>query len=124
MQVLMTDPAGLTSEHGIQIGRWEQYAGLGETPFGAMWCVVPPGGRSAIDCHSERELWVIVQGDADVESRGRTEPAPNGSAVMLESREPHVMVNRSPAEPLVVLSLYWEPAEPAEANAAGQAHAV
>ena len=124
MHVLVTDSAELTPEHGIEIGRWTQYAGLGETPFGAMWCVVPPGGRSAIDCHSERELWVIVQGDADVESDGRTEPAPNGSAVMLDSQEPHVMVNRSPAEPLVVLSLYWEPAEPAEPAELGQANAL
>jgi mannose-6-phosphate isomerase-like protein (cupin superfamily) len=110
MQVLTNNPAGLTAEHGIQIGRWDQYQGLGQTPFGAMWCVVPPGGRSAIDCHSERELWVVVQGDADVESNGRTELAPLGSAVLLESQEPHVMVNRSTVEPLVVLSLYWEPA--------------
>lgn len=117
MQVLATDSATLTSEHGIQIGRWEQYAGIGDTPFGAMWCVVPPGGRSAIDRHSERELWVVVQGNADVESDQLTQTAPTGSAVLLESEEPHVMVNRSADEPLVVLSLYWEP------DAAGQTDA-
>jgi mannose-6-phosphate isomerase-like protein (cupin superfamily) len=117
MQVIVTDPAELTFEHGIQIGRWEQYAGIGDTPFGAMWCVVPPGGRSAIDCHSERELWVVVQGNADVESGERTQLAPTGSAVLLESEEPHVMVNRSAVEPLVVLSLYWEPAAAAPADA-------
>jgi mannose-6-phosphate isomerase-like protein (cupin superfamily) len=117
MQVLTNDPAGLTAEHGIQIGRWTQYAGLMETPFGAMWCVVPPGGRSAVDCHSERELWVIVHGDADVESGDAAVPAPNGSAVLLESQEPHVMVNRSAENPLVVLSLYWEPAATGQPDA-------
>jgi mannose-6-phosphate isomerase-like protein (cupin superfamily) len=115
MQVLATNSATLTPEHGIEIGRWEQYAGIGETPFGAMWCVVPPAGRSAIDRHSERELWVVVQGNADVETDQATQSAPTGSAVLLESQEPHVMVNRSADEPLVVLSLYWEP------EAAGQA---
>jgi mannose-6-phosphate isomerase-like protein (cupin superfamily) len=117
MRVLVADPAELTSEHGIQIGRWEHYAGIGDTPFGAMWCVVPPGGRSSIDCHSERELWVVVQGNAEVESGQRTQTAPTGSAVLLESEEPHVMINRSADEPLVILSVYWEP------DAAGQADA-
>lgn len=117
MRVIVTDPAELTSEHGIQIGRWEQYAGIGDTPFGAMWCVVPPGGRSQIDCHSERELWVVVQGSADVESGEHTQTAPTGSAVLLESEEPHVMVNRSADEPLVILSLYWEPGTAAQADA-------
>ena len=37
--------------------------------------------------------------------------------VLLESEEPHVMVNRSADEPLVVLSLYWEPAAAAPADA-------
>ncbi|HUC57184.1 MAG TPA: cupin domain-containing protein [Streptosporangiaceae bacterium] len=117
MQVFTADPAGLTSEHGIQIGRWEQYAGVGDTPFGAMWCVVPPGGRSSIDCHSERELWVVVRGDAEVESGDRVQAAPTGSAVLLESEEPHVMVNRSADEPLVILSVYWEPGTAAQADA-------
>jgi mannose-6-phosphate isomerase-like protein (cupin superfamily) len=120
MQVLATGSAALTQEHGIQIGRWEQYAGIGDTPFGAMWCVVPPGGRSAVDRHSERELWVIVQGNADVECDQLTQAALTGSAVLLESEEPHVMINRSADEPLVVLSLYWEPEAEAEAEAAEQ----
>ncbi len=117
MQVFTADPAVLASEHDILIGRWEQYAGVGETPFGAMWCVVPPGGRSNLDCHSERELWVVVQGDAEVESGQHSRFAPAGSAVLLESQEPHVMVNRSADEPLIVLSLYWEPGAPGQADA-------
>ena len=50
-------------------GRWTQYSGLGDVPFGAMWCVVPPGGRSHTDCHPERELVVVVQGAASVQAR-------------------------------------------------------
>jgi mannose-6-phosphate isomerase-like protein (cupin superfamily) len=121
MRVLVNDPATLTSEFGIQVGRWTQYTGIGDTPFGAMWCVVPPGGRTGTDCHSERELWVVVSGNADVQAGGRTETALTGSAVLLDSEEPHVMVNRSAEEPLVVLSLYWEPAE--VTAGAGQADA-
>jgi mannose-6-phosphate isomerase-like protein (cupin superfamily) len=118
MRVLTSDSAALTSEFGIQVGRWTQYAGIGDTPFGAMWCLVPPGGRTETDCHSEREMWVVVSGNADVQLPGRTETAPAGTAVLLDSGEPHVMVNRSDEEPLVVLSLYWEPGT-AAAGAAG-----
>ena len=109
MQVLSSDSAALTAEFGIQVGRWAQYAGIGDTPFGAMWCIVPPGGRTDTDCHEERELWVVVSGNAEVQLPDRTQTALAGSAVLLDSEEPHVLVNRSAEEPLVVLSLYWEP---------------
>jgi mannose-6-phosphate isomerase-like protein (cupin superfamily) len=110
MRVLTSDSAALTAEFGIQVGRWAQYAGIGDTPFGAMWCLVPPGGHTDTDCHSEREMWIVVSGNAEVRLPDRSAPALTGSAVLLDSEEPHVLVNRSETEPLVVLSLYWEPA--------------
>jgi mannose-6-phosphate isomerase-like protein (cupin superfamily) len=120
MRVLTSGSAALTAEFGIQVGRWAQYAGIGDTPFGAMWCLVPPGGRTNTDCHSEREMWIVVSGNAEVQLPGRTEPALTGNAVLLDSGEPHVLVNRSADEPLVVLSLYWEPAPAAAAAAADE----
>jgi mannose-6-phosphate isomerase-like protein (cupin superfamily) len=120
MRVLTSDSAALTAEFGIEVGRWTQYAGIGDTPFGAMWCLVPPGGRTNTDCHSEREMWIVVSGNAEVQLPDRSETALTGNAVLLDSEEPHVLVNRSAAEPLVVLSLYWEPGTAAAGAAAAE----
>lgn len=108
MQVLRSDSAELAPEFGILAGRWTQYSGLGDVPFGAMWCVVPPGGRSNTDYHPERELVVVVQGVASVHASGE-EIAKAGTAVLLDSGEEHVLVNPSEQEPLVFLSIYWLP---------------
>jgi mannose-6-phosphate isomerase-like protein (cupin superfamily) len=113
MRVLKSDSARLTPEFGIMVGRWSQYADAGAAPFGAMWCVVPPGGQTDTDCHPDTELVVVVRGSADVQGGGHTETALPGTAVLLESEEPHVLVNRSTDEPLVTLSVYWVPEEAA-----------
>ena len=109
MRVLDSSSAELTAEFGIAAGRWERYAGLGSMPFGAMWCRVPPGGRSNPDCHEDRELVVIVQGSLEVQAGGASQVASAGSAVLLDSGEEHVLVNLSSKDPVLMLSLYWLP---------------
>src|SRR4030095_10399108 len=106
MRSLSSDRSQLEHDSGIQIGRWTQYAGVDGLPFGAVWCVSPPGGRSDLDCHPERELQVVVGGSGVVESDGATLDAPLGSAVLLDSNERHVVHNPG-EQPLVLLSVYW-----------------
>lgn len=109
MQVLESGAAELAPEFGILAGRWErQYAALGDMPFGAMWCMVPPGEKSDVDRHPERELVVFVAGQAEVHASGRAEPVSAGSAVLMDGEEEHVIVNTG-GEPVVMLSLYWIP---------------
>ena len=110
MQVLASDSAELSQEFGITVGRWTQYQTTGDLPFGAMWCVVPPGVHSSVDQHPDRELFVVVRGSAEVRvPDGPAKLAPAGSAVLMDAEEPHVLVNLSDTEPLVALSLYWIP---------------
>jgi uncharacterized cupin superfamily protein len=109
MRILAEDSAQLEPELGILAGRWTQYRDLGDLPFGAMWCVTPPGGKSDPDQHSERELVVIVSGNAEVQAGGSQQTAQAGHVVLLDSEEQHVLVNRSSTDPLVTLNLYWEP---------------
>jgi mannose-6-phosphate isomerase-like protein (cupin superfamily) len=110
VQVLAIDSADLSEEFGITVGRWTQYTTAGDLPFGAMWCVVPPGGRSNTDQHPDRELFVVVRGTGEVQvPDGPARPASAGTAVLMNAGEPHVLVNRSATEPLVALSLYWIP---------------
>lgn len=109
MRVFAGDSAEMKPEFGILTGRWSQYQSTGDMPFGAMWCVIPPGGQSNTDCHPERELVVVVSGSAEVQASGRSEVASTGNAVLLDSEESHVLVNKSASDPFVALSLYWEP---------------
>jgi quercetin dioxygenase-like cupin family protein len=110
VQVLASNSAQLSEEFGITVGRWTQYTTTGDLPFGAMWCVVPPGGHSNVDQHPDRELFIVVQGVGEVQvPGGPARPAPAGTAVLMEPQEPHVLVNQSEDRPLVALSLYWIP---------------
>jgi uncharacterized cupin superfamily protein len=110
MRIFAGDEARLEPEFGIMAGRWSQYSEIGDMPFGAMWCVTPPGGQSDLDQHSQRELVVIVSGSVEMRAGDSKQTAQTGNAVLLDSEEPHVMVNRSATDPLVTLNLYWEPA--------------
>ena len=114
MRRLTTDDARLAKEFGMLTCRWERYEDLGDLPFGAMWCVVPPGAHGDEDRHPEVELAVVVDGSAVIESSGTKLDAPLGSAVLISSHEPHVVHNRSERDPLRLLSLYWMPEGMAE----------
>lgn len=111
MQTFASESAQLSPDYGIEVGRWEQYEDAGKLPFGAMWCVIPPGGRTEEDCHPEIELAVVVSGGGEVEAvaSGERRPAPTGTAALLDSKERHVWHNGSQDEPLVLLSVYWMP---------------
>lgn len=111
MHTFASGSAELTREYGIQVGRWEQYPTREKLPFGAMWCVVPPGGRSEEDCHPELELAVVVSGTGEVEAvaTGERRAAPTGTAALMDSQERHVWHNLSADDPLVFLSVYWMP---------------
>lgn len=107
MQRLSSESAVLAAEFGVQCGRWSQYPDIGALPFGAMWCVVPPGGRTAEDRHEERELVIVAQGAARVETDGTTVSAGPGTALLLDGGERHVIHNGSEDEQLVLLGMYW-----------------
>ena len=108
MQRLTVDEAVLAPENGIRIGRWTQYAGLPDLPFGAMWFEIAAGAESQLDVHPEIELAVVVEGEATFCAEGRELVAPAGTAMLLRSEEKHV-VKAGPDRPVKVLSLYWMP---------------
>lgn len=117
--------ARLEAEFGIRVGRWTQYPGLGDLPFGAMWCRVEPGASSQPDRHPEVELAIVLGGtatytvttrtvttrtaDGTCTADGGTVQAEAGTAILLDPEEEHVIHNGSPDEPLTILSLYWLP---------------
>ncbi|MEU3465778.1 cupin domain-containing protein [Streptomyces sp. NPDC006733] len=111
MQKFSIDDSALTSEYGIHIGRWEQYAAAAGLPFSAMWCQVPANSRSVLDHHPEVELAVVVGGDAVFTVNGEDTAAPAGSAILLTPGDRHVITAGD--EPVRILSIYWLPDGPA-----------
>ena len=110
MRRYVSDAAQLTDEYGIKIGRWSQYNDLGALPFDAMWCVIPPGGKSSEDLHPEVEFAIVTRGTAVYESDGSKLEIPTGGVVLVDPEQPHVIHNLSADEPLTILSIYWLPA--------------
>jgi len=107
MRTFDSRTAAVAPEFGIMCGRWSQYPALDSLPFDSMWCFVPAGSRTDEDCHPETELVVVLDGEARFESPQNAVDASGGTAVLLGSREPHVIHNKSADSPLVLLSIYW-----------------
>jgi mannose-6-phosphate isomerase-like protein (cupin superfamily) len=120
MRTFKSSTAAFAPEFGVMCGRWSQYPALDPLPFDSMWCLVEPGSRTDEDCHPEAELVVVLDGEARFESPQNTVDASGGTAVLLGSRERHVIHNTSTDSPLVLLSIYWMPdgvdEEPADAR--------
>jgi quercetin dioxygenase-like cupin family protein len=96
-----------TQSGQVDVRRWEPF-GLGDRlPFFGMWYSVPPGDATLRDCHPEVELSVVVDGTAYVEVAGEITEVPRGSAFLLDSKEAHIVHNRSGDETLTVFSAYW-----------------
>ena len=113
MHLLDSDTASFVPEFGALASRWEQLAGLGHLPFGAMWCRVEPGGATHQDQHPERELITVARGAGTVRTTSGDLAVEAGQSVLLDSEEAHVITNHSRTDPLVLLSIYWPP-EPGE----------
>jgi len=107
----------------LRVVRWEQY-GLGaDMPFQAMWYSVPPGSETPPDQHPELELSIVVAGTAHVLTDDSVQEVRHGNAFLLDSKEAHVVQNRSEDEVLTIFSAYWYPeaaAAAAEALAAAE----
>jgi len=93
----------------LAVARWEQYGLQATMPFGAMWYTVPAGQSSVLDCHPDLELSIVIEGTAFVESNATTIEVPQGSAILFDSEEPHVIHNRDQDASLTIFSAYWMP---------------
>jgi mannose-6-phosphate isomerase-like protein (cupin superfamily) len=119
MRRIASDSAEYALVGTVDVARWEQF-GLEDTlPFRAMWYTVPPDSSSPQDCHPEYELSVVISGTASVEASGQVTDVEQGSCFLLDSREAHVIHNRSADTPLFIFTTYWMPEAARAAIAAG-----
>lgn len=119
MRHYASDSAEYALVGAVDVARWEQF-GLEDTlPFRAMWYTVPPDSSSPQDCHPEYELSIVISGTASVEASGQITDVEQGSCFLLDSREAHIIHNRSADTPLCVFTTYWMPEAGRAAIAAG-----
>lgn len=119
MRHFASDSAEYSLVGAVDVARWEQFRLDDLLPFRAMWYTVPPGTSSPQDCHPEYELSVVVSGTASVEASGEITDVGQGSCFLLDSREAHVIHNRSADTPLFIFTTYWMPEAAQAAIAAG-----
>jgi mannose-6-phosphate isomerase-like protein (cupin superfamily) len=79
-----------------------------QPPFGMSRFRVEPGGDVAEDCHSERELWCVLDGAGDLTVEGRTVGLRPGDNVFLVPGSTHSLHNPG-ATAMEVISIWWPP---------------
>ncbi|MFE0803658.1 cupin domain-containing protein [Streptomyces sp. NPDC058812] len=97
----------LVDAYGI---RFQQvYPGGGEelAPWGFGRAVVEPGGVTDPHAHEENEVFLILEGTAEMTINDEQRPVGPNSAVFIPGESRHHIRNTSSTEPLVFLSIYW-----------------
>jgi mannose-6-phosphate isomerase-like protein (cupin superfamily) len=92
---------------------------LQSTTVQAASMVLQPGqssGEKVEDEHPHSEQWLfVVSGTGRAKFKKRSIPIKAGSLLLIERREPHLIVN-SGDEPLVTINFYAPPAYTADGN--------
>jgi len=87
------------------------WSGGAETPFGSMWCAVPPGRSVKAHRHHEAETYIFAQGHATLRVGEESTPVGPGDAVLMDPFETHEVVNPSADETVLFLAVWWEDME-------------
>ncbi|MGW7279650.1 cupin domain-containing protein [Streptomyces sp. NPDC054844] len=97
----------LVDAYGI---RFQQvYPGGGEelAPWGFGRAVVEPGGVTDPHAHEENEVFLILEGTAEMTIGDEQRPVGPNSAVFIPGGSRHHIRNTSSTESLAFLSIYW-----------------
>lgn len=101
----------MREEYGIRLQRFYPVESH-PTPFGSSWCVVEPGGSTLAHEHHEGETFFILEGKGMMRIGDETTAVSEGDVVMIPPFSQHVLENRSGAERLVFLSVWWDAMPP------------
>ncbi|MBI3926826.1 MAG: class I tRNA ligase family protein [Armatimonadetes bacterium] len=108
MLIRKFDPAQLEVEfnqvHYQDLYPWDK---LNETPFGASWAEVRPGGHTMAHDHPSAETFIVFQGRGSISVKGETHPVAKGDVIYLPPGSRHTLKNEDPEESLIFMSLYW-----------------
>jgi mannose-6-phosphate isomerase-like protein (cupin superfamily) len=91
---------GVSAEEAMFIGR------VAGAPFGVKRCVVEVAASLPLDCHSEREVWVITKGRGMLTYQGQSAEVGAGDVVAFDPDVPHEFSNTAD-EPFELVSIFW-----------------
>jgi mannose-6-phosphate isomerase-like protein (cupin superfamily) len=117
VEIRRFDQANLKPDNGLQAERLLPWPAL-NAPFEGSWCVVRPGAASGPHGHHEHEIWVAMNGTAEVVAGGARHPFTAGDIVHFPPGTRHQVVNRSDAD-FEMYAVWWD-AEMAERFTARQ----
>jgi oxalate decarboxylase/phosphoglucose isomerase-like protein (cupin superfamily) len=100
------DWSALKHEYDLDGKRLLPWEGL-EMPFGGAWCVIRAGTHSLPHSHEENEIFICVQGNADIMLGEERVPVTQGDVVAIPPSTRHYVDNRT-AEDFHMYSIWWD----------------
>ncbi|WP_339481841.1 cupin domain-containing protein [Pseudomonas sp. RL_5y_Pfl2_73] len=97
---------GLVHEYDLDGSRLLPWEGM-KSPFGGAWCVVRPGTESRRHAHDEYELFIVIEGCAEVRVGERSLLAEKGDLVLLPLNTEHSVKNSSESD-FHFYSIWWD----------------
>lgn len=96
----------LVHEYDLDGSRLLPWDGM-KAPFGGAWCVVRPGTESRRHSHDEYELFIALDGRAEIRIGERFIAAEKGDLVLLPLNTEHSVKNSSD-EDFHFYSIWWD----------------
>src|SRR6476646_2577615 len=119
MKIQKFDPQGFA--YGVPCQGLFPWKDVAATPFGAMWCVVPPGQTIKPHRHHEGETYIVAYGQGEMVVGDERVPVGPGDAIFVDPFDLHAMVNTATEGDLLFLAVYWEDMPLAAASGAERA---
>ncbi|HEV2847179.1 MAG TPA: class I tRNA ligase family protein, partial [Thermoanaerobaculia bacterium] len=107
MHIQRLDSEKLFEAYGIQVQMLYPWEGVVETPFGAAWAVVPPGGSTKHHAHQEGETFFFAKGRGVMRVGDDSTEVKAGDVVFQRPFQQHTLENTSD-EDLLFLTVWWE----------------
>lgn len=107
MNIQRLDSEKLFEAYGIQVQLLYPWEGVVETPFGAAWAVVPPGGSTKHHAHQEGETFFFAKGHGIMRIGDDSTEVKAGDVVFQQPFQQHTLENTSD-EDLLFLTVWWE----------------
>jgi quercetin dioxygenase-like cupin family protein len=97
----------LVRENGADGKRLLPWPAL-NAPFEGAWVVLEPGGETGAHSHHEYEIFIVMTGEAEVETNGERHEITSGCVVHFPPGTEHRVINSSADEDFTWYSIWWD----------------
>ncbi len=115
MKIQRFDPQGFA--YGVPCQYLFPWEGVAATPFGSMWCLVPPGETIKPHRHHEGEIYIVAQGRGTMVVGTESHEVGPGDVIFVDPFDTHALRNSAGEGDLLFLAVWWEDMPLAQAAA-------